>query len=224
MALLKKQQVFTSFFLCYVHIYFTVLTVPALDAFSILLPSWKQSSSRKTHRLFHANASPSSQYDNVFYTLTVSYEGKSTQIHLSSNETVLSALERSNVAATLSLPEMPSDCRRGNCLTCAAKCRDETAPLRRGEDGLSPHLSKHVEKRGYVLTCSSFIQGNGVELELNKNADAWNEVYQLRIQDEATQLVAQAAVAKTIRMYDERHVEEWAKETEQVYQKSGAEL
>jgi len=155
--------------------------------------------------------------------LTVSYEDRSCEVPVQPGETILAALERSGVSRDLCLPEMPSDCRRGNCMTCTAQhlLGSKTSNLVRGEDGLSPELSKQVAERGYVLTCSSYIEGDGVQLKLGENNQAWNAMYRLRLQEEETQRVARAAMARVIRKSAERNLDEWAKETEEIYEKSG---
>lgn len=60
-----------------------------------------------------------------YHSLTVSYEGQSCEILVRHDETILEALERCRVQDILALPEMPADCRRGNCLTCTAWCRGD---------------------------------------------------------------------------------------------------
>lgn len=157
------------------------------------------------------------------HSLTVSYDGRSCEVTVEPGETILAALERSGVARELCLPEMPSDCRRGNCLTCTAQhlSGSKTTSLIRGEDGLSPELSKQVADRGCVLTCSSYIEGEGVELKLGENNQAWNDLYRLRLNEEETQRVAREAMARVIRRSAERNINEWAKETEDIYEKSG---
>ena len=71
--------------------------------------------------------------------LTVSHEGRSCQVTVHQGETVLAALERQapHLRRHLTgLPlDLPSDCRRGNCLTCAARVvavdEDEDEMMRR---------------------------------------------------------------------------------------------
>jgi len=133
-------------------------------------------------------------------------------------------MERSGVASVLGLPgDMPSDCRRGNCLTCSAlhSADSVTANLRRGEDGLAPSLSERAATRGFVLTCSSYLSGDGVHLELGENHRVWDEMYRKRLEEsEDTQRIAREAVARVMRRGAERNVLEWAKETEEALRKS----
>jgi ferredoxin len=150
------------------------------------------------------------------YTLQVSYEGQSCQVVVQPGETILAALERSGiVTSSLCLPDMPSDCRKGNCLTCAASHHSDSQKenLVRGEDGLAPAMSQHVAKEGYVLTCSSYLTGSGVHLTLGENHQVWEDVYKLRLEDER---LALETMARIIRRNAEQNVEKWAKETEEV--------
>jgi hypothetical protein len=157
------------------------------------------------------------------YTMQVSYEGQSCSISVQPGETILAALERSSNTSTLCLPEMPADCRRGNCLTCTASHRPDSQKenIWRGEDGLAPYMSKCVSGKGYVLTCSSSIHGNGVHLELGENHQVWDDMYRTRVQDEDSQRIAREAKAHVIRKAAERNVVEWTEETEEVFRSTG---
>ena len=157
------------------------------------------------------------------YTVEVSYEGKTCELSVRSNETILAALERAGVCDELAIPEVPSECRRGNCMTCSGRHarHSRQSSLRRGDDGLSPHMSREVSKQGFVLTCSSYVVGDGLKLEIGENHQVWNEMYRARFEDDSARLAGRAAMAKTIRMTDERNVERWAIETEAAFQKSG---
>lgn len=156
--------------------------------------------------------------ENQEYSVEVSYEGRSTRISVRSDETLLSAMERSGAADRLSVPSLPSDCRRGNCLTCSGRHSPNSnhESLVRGEDGLSPHMSRQVKKAGYLLTCSSFVVGDGLSIELNQNNDVWNAMYQERIQDEMAQYIGRAAKARVIRRAAESNVPKWKRQTERV--------
>jgi ferredoxin len=153
----------------------------------------------------------------------VSYQGISCELSVRSNETILTAMERAGVSDRLAIPELPHECRRGNCMTCTGLHTENSrqSSLQRGEDGLSPHMSKEVAKRGYVLTCSSHVVGDGLKLALGENHRAWNEMYRTRLEEDAVQLVGRAATAKTIRRSDEKNPERWTVETEAAFDKSG---
>lgn len=160
------------------------------------------------------------------YPVTVSFDGSSCVIDVQLGESILAAMERhGRVAETLGLPEMPADCRRGNCMTCAARHASDSNPtsLERGEDGLAPSLSRHVKKSksAYVLTCSSFVKGDGVHLELAENDRIWNDLYRRRLESEDTRRVGREAMARVIRKHAERNRELWTEETEEMLRKSG---
>lgn len=128
-------------------------------------------------------------------------------------ETLLSALERA--ASQLGWSEVPSDCRRGNCLTCTARHTPESStehvqPLT--DDGLSPGLS--IDGEEYLLTCKSTVTGPGVVLQVGQNSALWKHVYQSRFEDESTRRAADAAVARVLRKAAEKDPEGWRVETE----------
>ena len=149
------------------------------------------------------------------------------------------------------LPNLPSDCRRGNCLTCAAQRvvvvpQPQQQNSNRGDtilfqdDGLSQPISDLVTSRGYVLTCSSYLQtmvdsttNNKTDnttttttptprlhLLLGQHDELWNVVHSSpgRFTTEETQLAARAAMAKVIRQYDERNRQEWMDATKRALQ------
>jgi hypothetical protein len=161
------------------------------------------------------------------YTVQVSYEGRSCPVMVRSDETILAAMERSGTADQLSLPSLPHDCRRGNCLTCTGrhgvKSATEAVQLSADGDGLSPYLSEQFQRRGYVLTCSSHVVAEGVSLELGTNEFAWRDLYQTRLEQDATerQQMGREVLARAIRKRDERNLSRWAAETEAALQKSG---
>jgi ferredoxin len=143
-------------------------------------------------------------------------------------ESILAAMERHQVSTKLGiLTDPPSECRRGNCLTCTAAATlnslkvgiEGKQPLSmalRSDDGLAPSLSEWIARRGYVLTCSTYVVGPGVDVELGVNHDAWQDVYKNRLEGEETQLAARKALARVIRKNAERNVDEWKRGTEQV--------
>ena len=149
------------------------------------------------------------------YSVEVSYEGCTC-------ETLLAAMERTGAADRLSLPSLPYDCRRGNCLTCSGRHMEGSseASLHRGDDGLSPHMSKAVKKAGYLLTCSSFVVGNGLKVQLGVNDRVWNDMYRFRMQDDAAVRVAREAMARVIRLVAEENITKWKKETEEILKKT----
>lgn len=161
-------------------------------------------------------ASESSEQEE--YSVQVSYEGRSCEIHVRPYETLLAAMERTGAADQLSLPSLPSDCRRGNCFTCSGRHVDGSKKdsLVRGDDGLSPHMSREVEKAGYLLTCSSFVVSNGLKIRLGENDKVWNDMYKMRLEDERAVHIGRVAKARVIRRAAESNVPKWTKQTERV--------
>jgi ferredoxin len=162
------------------------------------------------------------------HTIQVMYEGRSCAVFVKNDETILAALEREQVSDRLSLPNhmIPSDCRRGNCLTCTGKLVNVQQPsshLRQShssvvtDDGLAPSVSEFLKEAGFVVTCSSRVVGDGVQLVLGENHNVWMGLYQERIENDHTQIIGWAAMARTRRMGDERNVPRWKKETEAVF-------
>ena len=183
----------------------------------------------ETSRRFRKNFSlhATSKDASSCYTVTVSYEDQTTTIKVNQDETILAALERQSISDRLGMPTnmIPSDCRRGNCLTCTgthASPRSRESNSVVTDDGLSPHMSQWMRDKGYVLTCSSKVVGDGLELELGANSLAWEEAYLTRLEDEHAKRVGWAAMARTKRKSDERNVPRWKRETEGVLRDKGS--
>jgi ferredoxin len=165
-------------------------------------------------------------------TITVSYAGQACNITVGINESILAALERQSTfiqSHLTALPDLPSDCRRGNCLTCAASLMWEenddspfldTEFIHTQDDGLSPAMSEMIANKGYILTCSSFItpqrSAPAMRLELGVQEDVWKEVYRDRFTTAESQLTAQAAMARVLRKSAERNLPDWIRATERV--------
>jgi len=179
------------------------------------------------------------------YTVTVQYKHRSCDISVRPDETLLAALERHQASLeSLGLPNsmIPSDCRRGNCLTCTGtllsggtRSGSEFEHKREREsesnssnsnnanspppawvsdgDGLSPHISETVRERGYLLTCSTRVAGEGLVLELGQNQAVWKDIYQTRLDVEPTREEKWAAMAGARRRSDERNKARWKEET-----------
>lgn len=157
------------------------------------------------------------------YTVEVIHQNMKTTVDVSPDETILQALERSNVHDTLALPSLPNDCRRGNCLTCSGRHTSESqvhnVEIGEEENGLSPSMKDTVENKGVVLTCCSHVTGDGVQLELGVNDEVWRSVYASG-DDKEGERIRSDAVAKTMRLNDERNLKKWAKKTERMLELS----
>jgi len=170
-----------------------------------------------TTKLSSSTTTTTAEY--VEYTVTLHYENNSCDILVRCNETLLAAIERNQLSLEqLGLPNYPSDCRRGNCLTCSGTHASASSRLSSGTsvvcdgDGLSPHISQTIQDKGYILTCSTRVVGEGLQLNLDENHNVWKDVYQDRFDDEPNiKKLAWAAMAKTKRLSDERNVSRWQK-------------
>lgn len=144
-------------------------------------------------------------------------------ISVRQGESLLSALERA--ASSQGWSEVPSDCRRGNCLTCTAKHSDTSVkehvePLT--EDGLSPSLSINGNDNSgddsFFLTCRSTVTGPGVELSVGQNSAVWNHMYKTRFANDSTRQATDAALARVWRKAAESDPERWRQQTEAVWE------
>jgi len=176
------------------------------------------------------NKNRDDEEDDGCYSVQVTYEDRTIGIRVRRGETVLSALERSGVADRLLLPSgsLPSDCRRGSCLTCSGRhlkgsSKSNVKPVDGssgkdglGRDGLSPSTSRHIDSRGYVLTCSSTVVGPGVRLQLGENESVWGDVQQDRFQDESAQILGRTCVARAMRLADEKNFPGWIDQAERM--------
>ena len=177
----------------------------------------------------HENENPEPDNDvDSSYELQVSYEGSTCTITVTKDdESILAALERNrDRLVSINIPSLPSDCRRGNCLTCTAGHAQgsNVSALQRGDDGLSPYLSSLAAQQGYILTCSSKVTGNGLHLELGMNHNAWKALYRDRLESEAATVAGWRAMAKTIRKADEENPRRWKQETETVLKETNYDM
>mmetsp|Transcript_6899 Transcript_6899/g.10905 ORF Transcript_6899/g.10905 Transcript_6899/m.10905 type:complete len:236 (-) Transcript_6899:1306-2013(-) len=218
--------------LCRYLPFLIVATILPSDCFQATsLPSFKDRvvrtgsrSSAKSTRHYSKETATTSKNDDGFrtksgFTVRVVYEGRSCEILVGKDETILAALERHQISDRLSMPTnmIPSDCRRGNCMTCAASICSPRAPnVTVTDDGLSPHMSRLMKEKGYILTCSSHVVGEGLELVLGENHEVWTEFYRRRLEDDQARFMGWAAMARARRKGDERNVPRWKKETESV--------
>ena len=178
------------------------------------------------------STSTSSTTTNQSYTVSVAFgdeiddpqkQRRSIEIPVIPGESILTALERAAGQGLTSATSVPSDCRRGNCLTCSAQHApgsDHQHLQALQSNGLSPHVAHEIAQRGYILTCSSTVTGPGVQLTVGTNHDLWEFIYKERFETEEAQSTARSAMAKAIRMSAERNVDEWCEQTEKAYRES----
>jgi len=160
-----------------------------------------------------------SSSDHQSYPVQIIHQGRKTTINVHENEPILQALERQSTIAdgsdqmALALSNVPHECRRGNCLTCASRTVKSTTSdnnlVANVDNGLSPTVSSELTKSGYVLTCCSYVKGPGVVLELDQNNEVWDLVYRQRLCDGDSKQVALEAQARLLRKVDEENIEKW---------------
>ena len=147
----------------------------------------------------------------------ISHEGRTASVFVQPHETILMALERSR--SSLSMSSLPFDCQRGNCLTCSGLVKEGSSSIVRGDDGLAPAVGDNLRKKGFVLTCSSYVVGEGVKIELGQNEAAWTETYQTQPESGMPDM-GNAAAAKALRLAAEKDVPKWARDTEKTLKES----
>lgn len=212
--------------------YFDVSTAFVASRSSIHARTLGQPSGRLQLRSYASSGSTKDESAKP-YQFVVTYEGRSCEVDAYPDETILNAMERNCVMDKLCLPNMPADCRRGNCMTCAGriltgdgdKDKDGNAPkdaqlVQRGDDGLAPYASGIIQSSDYILLCSSFVTGDGLRIELGEHSRLWEEMYKTRFVDEEAEGTRLETVAKVLRLRAESDVPRWTAETEEVFEKT----
>lgn len=246
----KQRRNKTMMLLLLAMIAFSSSLMTVTDAFSmaILYPSRYSSSSSSstgsksrsssiiiyTHpeKEGSSSAAPSislEEQKSISYPLHVIHQGRKTTINVNRDEPILQALERQSTSSdqlSLALSNIPHECRRGNCLTCASKIASDSNTnvqlehinlVANIDNGLSPTIASELTKSGYVLTCCSYVTGPGVVLELDQNNEVWDAVYRQRLTDGGTKQVALEAQARLLRRVDEENVGRWKNKMEKVW-------
>ena len=104
--------------------------------------------------------------------------GREHVLQVRETQSVLSAIEAAGL-----LPG--SDCRRGRCLSCAARVTGgQPFSLQVASDTALCELA-HSRPHNLVLLCSAFVCGPGVELELGCEGEAWEVQHSIRWQSDA---------------------------------------
>ena len=165
---------------------------------------------RQNSLSIHASRIEANEASYDLYELSVIVNGKEQQIIARSNESVLTALERSGLHI-----QPPNDCRRGNCLTCCGRI------LSGAKDSLKEtpdtFLSHEAQQEGLFLSCSSSVVGNGLRIELGRNQDAWKIMFRDRFTNKKTEKIGQEASAKVMRSFAEKYPEKWLHDLEKTF-------
>ena len=141
------------------------------------------------------------------FELSVVIEGRRKHILARTDETILSALERSGLQI-----QAPHDCRRGNCLTCSGKIL--AGPKDSLNEERDTHLPSKARQEGMILTCCSSVAGPGLSIEIGQNDKAWKIAYRDRFVNEETKQIGLEASAKAMRSYAEQYPDEWIMKVE----------
>jgi ferredoxin len=207
---------------------FSILPILSIDAFHpSLLPVGKIRTSDNGGRFsntwlqLHSNEEDDDHDKNTF-TIKVTHQNKTMTIPISPDEPILQALEKQDLQDKLSLHSLPQDCRRGNCLTCSGRILSGNAKdILMDDDGLTPSMSDRISKKNLVLTCSSYVKSDGIHLELGVCDDAWRELWggSQPWVDEEGEIIRNDAVARAIRMNDEKSLNRWILKTEKMLSK-----
>ncbi|CAM9168220.1 unnamed protein product [Pylaiella littoralis] len=136
----------------------------------------------------------------------VDFHGERRVITVQPGDSILEAAEMSGM-------NLSYECRRGNCISCAAKV----------QDGSSGHFENRADRGeedgapgGFVLTCSTHPTGPGVKLDLSANADMW-EAYCARFDDISTQDLFRQTSAGLMRKYRVEHPDYFREEVERQF-------
>jgi len=79
-------------------------------------------------------------------------------------------------------------------------------------------VSEGVANEGYVLTCSSYVKGDGVKLVIRECDDVWETMHDCAMKDAAR--IEREVTAKFNRIVAEENVPQWKKETEEVLKRN----
>lgn len=161
----------------------------------------------------NSNADIKTPSDASEHTLKITHQEMVTTIPIHPSETILQALERSRAHDILSLPSLPHDCRRGNCLTCSARVMPSAASsVQVQNDGLAPSVKKKILENGMIPTCSTYVTGD-VDLEIGVADVVWKKIWE--DEDDGVALRREAS-AKAIRLNDEQNIHLWKRKMEKL--------
>ena len=110
----------------------------------------------------------------------------------------------------------PSECPRGNCLSCTAKLAPGSSANLHTDDGT--FLCEEAVSEGYVLLCSSYPTGPGLVLELEKMSEACQIQYYDRFASPRAEDLRTSASAETITRWATRNPDEWMETTSEQFE------
>ena len=100
------------------------------------------------------------------YDVVVRADGDSRIVKLSSQDTILNGLENAGF-------EAPYSCRTGLCTECAALVTANIDSVELDAAVLDPETTG----KGFILTCSARVKGEGVELTLGQHTNMYDSQY-----------------------------------------------
>ena len=151
--------------------------------------------------------------ESPFHVTIVSDGAFSAKIPVNPGESILSAAERAGSGQTAVLLPLASDCRRGSCLTCAARVSESSSPSADfAEVGpASSFLSPKARAAGFLLLCSTTPLSEGLVVETDTAGSVQDEIWKEHFGEEGMEggAIGAAAAAETITGYWEENGEEW---------------
>jgi hypothetical protein len=113
----------------------------------------------------------------------------------------------------------PSECRRGNCLSCTAKLAPGSSANLVTDEGT--FLCAEAVEQGYVLLCSSYATGPGLVLELEKMSEACQVQYYDRFTTPKAENLRASASAQAVTGWAVRNPAEWKEATAGQFEDGG---
>jgi ferredoxin len=100
------------------------------------------------------------------YEVTVVWKGEERKLIVRGDESILMACEEAGLSA-------PYLCRNGVCLECTGKVVEGMEHIRRDSQC---HNDENVDA-GYVCTCSTYVGGSGLKIEMEKMEEAYKKQF-----------------------------------------------
>ncbi|CAN0081673.1 unnamed protein product [Ectocarpus sp. 8 AP-2014] len=136
----------------------------------------------------------------------VDFHGERRVITVQPGDSILEAAEMSGM-------NLSYECRRGNCISCAARVQNGSSSH---FENLADRIPEDGAPDGFVLTCSTHPTGPGVKLDLSANAEMW-DAYCSRLDDISTQDLLRQTSAEVMRKYRVEHPDYFREEVERQF-------